>query len=94
MGRGQESVYGRWRSRIPARGSILPMDNELGASVATSLLGEGDSDPDRHRLRLQGLCGHPLVSTLATEKKLPSYIGSGTFASALVDLLTPEGAAG
>lgn len=30
---------------------------------------------------------HPLVSTLATEKKLPSYIGSGTFASALVDLL-------
>ena len=33
------------------------------------------------------LYGHPLVSTLATEKKLPSYIGSGTFASALVDLL-------
>ncbi len=31
--------------------------------------------------------GHPLVSTLSTEKKLPSYIGSGTFASALVDLL-------
>lgn len=30
---------------------------------------------------------HPLVSTLATEKKLPSYMGSGTFASALVDLL-------
>ena len=30
---------------------------------------------------------HPLVSSLATEKKLPSYIGSGTFASALVDLL-------
>ena len=33
------------------------------------------------------LYGHPLVSTLATEKKLPSYIGSGTFAAALVDLL-------
>ena len=33
------------------------------------------------------LYGHPLVSTLAREKKLPSYIGSGTFASALVDLL-------
>ena len=33
------------------------------------------------------LYGHPLVSTLAKEKKLPSYIGSGTFASALVDLL-------
>ena len=33
------------------------------------------------------LYDHPLVSTLATEKKLPSYIGSGTFASALVDLL-------
>ena len=33
------------------------------------------------------LYAHPLVSTLATEKKLPSYIGSGTFASALVDLL-------
>ena len=31
--------------------------------------------------------GHPLVSTLSTEKKLPSYIESGTFASALVDLL-------
>lgn len=30
---------------------------------------------------------HPLVSSLATEKKLPSYIGSGTFASALVDML-------
>ena len=30
---------------------------------------------------------HPLVSTMATGKKLPSYIGSGTFASALVDLL-------
>ena len=27
------------------------------------------------------------MSTLATEKKLPSYMGSGTFASALVDLL-------
>lgn len=33
------------------------------------------------------LYGHPLVSTLAKKKKLPSYIGSGTFASALVDLL-------
>ena len=33
------------------------------------------------------LYGHPLVSTLAKEKKLPSYIGSGTFASALVDVL-------
>lgn len=33
------------------------------------------------------LYGHPLVSTLATDKKLPSYIGSRTFASALVDLL-------
>ena len=29
------------------------------------------------------LYAHPLVSTLATEKKLPAYIGSGTFASAL-----------
>lgn len=29
----------------------------------------------------------PLVNSLATGKKLPSYIGSGTFASALVDLL-------
>ena len=33
------------------------------------------------------LYGHPLVSTLAKEKKLPSYIGSSTFASVLVDLL-------
>ena len=33
------------------------------------------------------LYGHPLVSTLAKEKKLPSYIGSGTFASVLVDML-------
>ena len=33
------------------------------------------------------LYGHPLVSTLAREKKLPSYIGSGTFASSLVDVL-------
>ncbi len=31
--------------------------------------------------------GGPLVNSLATGKKLPSYIGSGTFASALVDLL-------
>ena len=30
---------------------------------------------------------HPLVNSLATGKKLPSYIGSGTFAAALVDLL-------
>ena len=36
------------------------------------------------------LYGHPLVSTLARQKKLPSYIGSGTFASALVDLLTHD----
>ena len=33
------------------------------------------------------LYGHPLVSTLSKEKKLPSYIGSGTFASVLVDLV-------
>ena len=33
------------------------------------------------------LYGHPLVSTLAKKKKLPPYIGSGTFASALVDVL-------
>ena len=37
--------------------------------------------------RASWLYGHPLVSTLAKEKKLPSYIGSGTFASVLVDLL-------
>ena len=36
------------------------------------------------------LYGHPLISTLAKEKKLPSYIGSGTFASVLVDLLTHD----
>ena len=35
--------------------------------------------------RASRLYGHPLVSTLAKEKKLPSYIGSGTFASVLVD---------
>ena len=33
---------------------------------------------------------HPLVSTLAKEKKLPSYIGSGTFASVLVDQLAHD----
>ena len=33
------------------------------------------------------LYGHPLVSTLAKDKKKPSYIGAETFASALVDLL-------
>ena len=33
------------------------------------------------------LYGHPLVSTLAKEKKLPSYIGADTFASVLVDML-------
>ena len=33
------------------------------------------------------LYDHLLVSTLATEKKLSSYIGSATFASARVDLL-------
>ena len=37
------------------------------------------------------LYGHPLVSTLAKENKLPSYIGSGTFASVLVDLLGQHG---
>ena len=36
------------------------------------------------------LYGHPLVSTLAKEKKLPSYIGSGTFASVLVDMLAHD----
>ena len=36
------------------------------------------------------LYGHPLISTLAKEEKLPSYIGSGTFASVLVDLLAKD----
>ena len=36
------------------------------------------------------LYGHPLVSTLAKDGKIPSYIGSGTFASALVDLLAHD----
>ena len=36
------------------------------------------------------LYGHPLISTLAKEKKLPSYIGSGTFASVLVDMLAHD----
>ena len=36
------------------------------------------------------LYGHPLVSTLAKEKRLSSYIGSGTFASVLVDLLAHD----
>ena len=36
------------------------------------------------------LYGHPLVSTLAKEKKLPSYIGSATFASVLVDTLAQD----
>ena len=40
--------------------------------------------------RASRLYGHPLVSTLAKEKKLPSYIGSGTFASVLVDLLAHD----
>ena len=34
------------------------------------------------------LYGHPLVSTLASQKKLPSYIESRTFASALLDVLS------
>ena len=33
---------------------------------------------------------HPLVSTLAKDKKKPSYIGAETFASALVDLLAQD----
>lgn len=36
------------------------------------------------------LYGHPLVSTLAKDKKKPSYIGAETFASALVDLLAQD----
>ena len=36
------------------------------------------------------LYGHPLVSTLAKDKKKPSYIGADTFASALVDLLAQD----
>ena len=36
------------------------------------------------------LYGHPLISTLAKDKKLPSYIGSGTFASVLVDMLAQD----
>ena len=36
------------------------------------------------------LYGHPLVSALAKEEKLPSHIGSGTFASVLVDLLAHD----
>ena len=36
------------------------------------------------------LYGHPLVNTLAKGKKKPSYIGSDTFASALVDLLAQD----
>ena len=38
----------------------------------------------------QRLYGHPLVSTLAKDKKKPSYIGADTFASALVDLLAQD----
>ena len=38
----------------------------------------------------QRLYGHPLVSTLAKDKKKPSYIGAETFASALVDLLAQD----
>lgn len=38
----------------------------------------------------QRLYGHPLVNTLAKGKKKPSYIGSDTFASALVDLLAQD----
>lgn len=36
------------------------------------------------------LYGHPLVNTLAKGGKKPSYIGSDTFASALVDLLAQD----
>ena len=36
------------------------------------------------------LYGHPLVSTLASQKKLPSYIESRTFASALLDVLSHD----
>ena len=36
------------------------------------------------------LYAHPLVSTLAKDKKKPSYIGADTFASALVDLLAQD----
>ena len=46
-----------------------------------TLIGKG------HAARLYG---HPLVSTLAKEEKLPSYIGSSTFASVLVDLLAHD----
>ena len=38
----------------------------------------------------QRLYGHPLISTLAKDKKKPSYIGAETFASALVDLLAQD----
>ena len=38
----------------------------------------------------QRLYGHPLVSTLAKDRKKPSYIGAETFASALVDLLAQD----
>ena len=38
----------------------------------------------------QRLYRHPLVNTLAKDKKKPSYIGAETFASALVDLLAQD----
>ena len=40
--------------------------------------------------RASRLYGHPPVGTLAKEKQLPSYIGSGTFASVLMDLLAHD----
>jgi len=66
------SVVKEWASSVLAwRARNL----EMGIQ---NLIGEA------HAARLYG---HPLVSTLAKEKKLPSYIGSDTFAAVLVDIL-------
>ena len=62
---------------LPSGSSFSTAPSELQEGIQT-LIGKD------HASRLYG---HPLVSTLAKEKKLPSYIGSGTFASVLVDLL-------
>ena len=49
----------------------------------------GDSDPDREGPRLSAVWASS-GQYAAKEKKLPSYIGSGTFASVLVDLLAHD----
>ena len=75
------ATFGRRRGRIAGRAVWCEGDPGRSRKGIGTLIGDDYA---------QRLYGHPLVSTLAKDKRKPSYIGAETFASALVDLLAQD----